>query len=60
MKPREKGGVVDANLNVYGVRGLKVAGVSLVVNSCNKSRQEDYTHADLMQICLSPLGMSQL
>lgn len=26
MKPRDKGGVVDERLNVYGVQGLKVAG----------------------------------
>ena len=26
MKAREKGGVVDANLNVYGTQNLKVAG----------------------------------
>lgn len=26
MMQREKGGVVDAHLNVYGVQGLKVAG----------------------------------
>ena len=26
MKPREQGGVVDARLNVYGVRNLKIAG----------------------------------
>ncbi|KAI9453449.1 alcohol oxidase-like protein [Lactarius psammicola] len=29
MKPREQGGVVDARLNVYGVRGLKVADMSV-------------------------------
>ncbi|KAF8263965.1 alcohol oxidase-like protein [Lactarius quietus] len=29
MKPREQGGVVDAKLNVYGVRGLKVADMSI-------------------------------
>ena len=28
MKPREKGGVVDPRLNVYGVLGLKVAGMT--------------------------------
>ena len=27
MKPREERGVVDSKLNVYGVRGLKVAGM---------------------------------
>ena len=26
MMQREKGGVVDSQLNVYGVQGLKVAG----------------------------------
>ena len=26
MKPRECNGVVDSDLNVYGVSGLKVAG----------------------------------
>ena len=29
MKPRDQGGVVDARLNVYGVKGLKVAGMYL-------------------------------
>jgi alcohol oxidase len=29
MKPRELGGIVDARLNVYGVRGLKVADLSI-------------------------------
>ncbi|KAF8150062.1 GMC oxidoreductase-domain-containing protein [Crassisporium funariophilum] len=29
MKPREKGGVVDAKLNVYGVEGLKIADCSI-------------------------------
>ncbi|KAL0579312.1 hypothetical protein V5O48_002710 [Marasmius crinis-equi] len=29
MKPREKNGVVDSNLNVYGVENLKVADMSI-------------------------------
>ncbi|KDQ20446.1 hypothetical protein BOTBODRAFT_626187 [Botryobasidium botryosum FD-172 SS1] len=29
MKPREKGGVIDPELNVYGVEGLKVADLSI-------------------------------
>jgi len=29
MKPRDQGGVVDARLNVYGVKGLKVADLSI-------------------------------
>jgi alcohol oxidase len=29
MKPRERGGVVDSRLNVYGVQGLKVADMSI-------------------------------
>ena len=32
MMPRERGGVVDSRLNVYGVDGLKVAGT--MVQSC--------------------------
>ena len=30
MAPREEGGVVDKNLNVYGTSGLKVADLSMV------------------------------
>ena len=30
MKPREQGGVVDRDLNVYGTAGLKVADLSMV------------------------------
>ncbi|KAH8812607.1 alcohol dehydrogenase, partial [Xylogone sp. PMI_703] len=29
MKPRERSGVVDKNLNVYGVKGLKIADISI-------------------------------
>jgi alcohol oxidase len=30
MAPREKNGVVDENLNVYGVEGLKAADLSIL------------------------------
>ncbi|KAH9204045.1 alcohol oxidase [Leptodontidium sp. 2 PMI_412] len=30
MKPLERGGVVDKNLNVYGVEGLKIADLSIM------------------------------
>ncbi|ESZ94384.1 putative alcohol oxidase [Sclerotinia borealis F-4128] len=30
MRPREKGGVVDGDLNVYGTRGLKICDLSMV------------------------------
>jgi alcohol oxidase len=29
MKPRERGGVVDPRLNVYGVQALKIADLSV-------------------------------
>ena len=31
MKARDKGGVVDERLNVYGVKGLKIAGELFLV-----------------------------
>ncbi|KAK4140129.1 alcohol oxidase-like protein [Dichotomopilus funicola] len=42
MAPREKGGVVDKNLSVYGVQGLKVADLSIAAggigaNTCNSA-----------------------
>ena len=33
MRPREQGSVVDAKLNVYGVRGLKVADLSVTLGN---------------------------
>jgi len=30
MKPREQGGVVDKDLNVYGVEALKIADLSII------------------------------
>ena len=35
MKPREKDGVVDKELNVYGTQNLKVAGISLLATGFN-------------------------
>jgi len=37
MKPRERGGVVDPKLNVYGVEGLKVADVSIPPSNVNSN-----------------------
>jgi len=37
MKPRERGGVVDPNLNVYEVEGLKVADVSIPPSNVNSN-----------------------
>jgi alcohol oxidase len=34
MKPREKGGVVDKELNVYGTSGLKIADMSICPENC--------------------------
>ncbi len=36
MKPREQGGVVDKDLNVYGTTGLKIAGQYLSVSIYHK------------------------
>ncbi|KAK0219069.1 hypothetical protein IW262DRAFT_1076918 [Armillaria fumosa] len=35
MKPREQGGVVDKDLNVYGVTGLKIADLSIPYANVN-------------------------
>ncbi|KAJ7640682.1 hypothetical protein DFH06DRAFT_1097750 [Mycena polygramma] len=37
MKPFEQGGVVDSNLNVYGVKGLKVADLSIPPSNVNSN-----------------------
>jgi len=35
MKPRDRGGVINHSLNVYGVEGLKVADVSIPPSNVN-------------------------
>lgn len=40
MKPRDKKGVVDSALNVYGVQGLKVAGMLFTFAQASS----DWTH----------------
>jgi alcohol oxidase len=42
MKPRESGGVVDKDLNVYGVKGLKVVG-KFEITFPKKSKLEETT-----------------
>ncbi|KAJ7045930.1 GMC oxidoreductase-domain-containing protein [Mycena alexandri] len=37
MKPLEKGGVVDSNLNVYGVKNLKIADLSIPPSNVNSN-----------------------
>jgi choline dehydrogenase-like flavoprotein len=71
MKPREEGGVVDARLNVYGVEGLKVAGMGCRIipdsysrlptwQTCRSARPtlEMYvTHShEVLIICLEVVG----
>lgn len=59
MAPREELGVVDKNLNVYGVQGLKVADMSIVpenvgANTCNTAMLVGEKAA---AIILSELGL---
>lgn len=41
MKPRGEGGVVDSDLNVYGVQGLKVADMSIAPGNVGSVSQFD-------------------
>jgi alcohol oxidase len=38
MKPRENGGVVDKDLNVYGTSGLKIADMGICPKNCGFHR----------------------
>ena len=56
MKPREKRGVVDSKLNVYGVRGLKVAGRSSLALGRLGSLLNVVNRLVDMSICPSNVG----
>ena len=51
MKARDKGGVVDERLNVYGVQGLKIAGELFLCSL------HPYSVHFYMQIVASPPAM---
>ena len=52
MKPRDKGGVVDSRLNVYGTKQLKVAGRS----SDGLTIMTDLNKISDMSICPENVG----
>ena len=61
MAPREEKGVVDKDLNVYGVRGLKVADMSIVpenvaANTMNTAVMVGEKAADII---LGELGLER-
>ena len=48
MAPRAEGGVVDKDLNVYGVEGLKVAGkCPLYISPVSTKMKAQFVDADL-------------
>lgn len=59
MKPREKGGVVDARLNLYGVTNLKVAGECQFTNGSPIElmvrRQTAASHLTMLEAILTTL-----
>ncbi len=75
MKAREGGGVVDSQLNVYGVKGLKVADISIapgnvgsvstLISSCyrtaqRKGRKSTYSTALTIGEKAAPIIASEL
>ncbi|KAJ0120117.1 Alcohol oxidase [Diaporthe amygdali] len=61
MAPFDDGGVVDPNLNVYGVRGLKVADLSIVpsnlgANTCSTAMAIGEKAADIV---IQELGIAR-
>jgi choline dehydrogenase-like flavoprotein len=61
MAPREKNGVVDGRLNVYGVKGLKIADLSILprnvaANTCNTAMAIGEKAADII---IGDLGLGK-
>lgn len=56
MKPREHNGVVDSRLNVYGTKGLKVAGTILPSKASPPTSAESHRLVTDMSICPSNVG----
>lgn len=51
MKPRDKGGVVDKELNVYGVENLKVIGKSIILDGGFFFKSDNLTHMCGVCVC---------
>ena len=54
MKPRERGGVVDSKLNVYGTQNLKVAGT---LSICSRKIKNVKSMLLLIDLSIAPANV---